>query len=244
MAGLLVGVGIAIKWIPGFLLAALVPAAGRVTRALLLVGAAAAVPVLTLAPFFLADPDGVLEVLDYRGAPGLGGLGMIVQPSLLELWMTERGVFTLNAVSEVLYDHASKFTVLALAGLMAFGYRYRPPVIEMAVLVWLIVYCVAPNFFFQYLVWGLPFFLMAGYIWQVAAVQIVALGPTLIAYAVRPVDDATAVMAVYFPLMALLWLGWVAAAVLIVRRIVRGPSRIGGGLGERLIARPAAAQTE
>jgi hypothetical protein len=38
------------------------------------------------------------------------------------------------------------------------------------------------NFFFQYLVWGLPFFLMAGYLRSVLIAQLVLIVPTLLFY--------------------------------------------------------------
>jgi len=53
-----------------------------------LVVAAVAVPAILLAPFFLADPSGASAVFDYSGAPGLGGLSLVLQPDLPADWLT------------------------------------------------------------------------------------------------------------------------------------------------------------
>lgn len=65
----------------------------------------------------------------------------------------------------------------------------------MAVLLWLAVYAFGVNFFFQYLVWGLPFFVMAGYIRSTLVVQLLVLPPTLLFY-LRPWHEV-GVAAVY-----------------------------------------------
>lgn len=218
VAGLLIGIGIAIKWVPAFALLALLPACRSPWEGARMVGAAALIPLLVLAPFALADLEGVRTTLGYSGAPGLGGLGLVVQPGLIEAWLTQKEVLMFTAPSQFLYDHTSQITLLGLAGAGAFLLRYRPAPVDAAVLVWLTVYAIAPNFFFQYLVWGLPFFLLAGMIRYVAILQLVVLAPTLIAYLAPHSPD---VAYVYVPIMILVWVGWVVALFLTGRRIVR-----------------------
>jgi hypothetical protein len=89
--------------------------------------------------------------------------------------------------------------------------------VEAAVLLWLIVYVFSPAFFFQYVVWGLPFFLMAGYLKQVALLQLTLLPPTLIFY-MSPWEDG-AIARVYVPIMAAVWLASVAALLFQARKI-------------------------
>ena len=76
-AGLLIGLGACVKTVPAFFLLALLPTVRDRRELARLVGTAAALPVLALLPFFLADPHGVKDALTYRGfrlrrGPGCG----------------------------------------------------------------------------------------------------------------------------------------------------------------------------
>jgi len=73
----------------------------------------------------------------------------------------------------------------------------------MATILWLAVYVLGINFFFQYLIWGLPFFVMAGYLRSVSAAQLTLIVPSLLFY-LRPWHQAGLAI-VYDVLMIGLW---------------------------------------
>ena len=220
LAGLLIGLGGSVKLVPLFMLVALLGSARSVREAVTLVGAAAGVMVAAMAPFVLADADGVRTALSYSGAPGLGGISLLVQPELSTAVLTRRfdGVQA-GTAAQTLYDHGKVLVVLALAAVAAFSFRYRPSAVQAAVLLWLAFYAITPAFFFQYAVWGLPFFLMAGHVAQVFALQAL-LAPAMAAFYLLP-WESDRVALVYVPVMALVWLAWVVALALQARSIVR-----------------------
>jgi hypothetical protein len=82
--------------------------------------------------------------------------------------------------------------------------------------VWLIVLAFGSGFFFQYLVWALPFLLLAGYVTAAAALQAVVTVPMVIYYA-GPWHHR-AIVYVYVPFMLVVWVAWVALAVVLARR--------------------------
>jgi hypothetical protein len=82
LAGVLVGVGAAIKTVPIFMLLALLPTARSWRERLLLVIPAVAIPVLMILPFLVADPNGVMTLSHYQSLPGFGGLSLLIQPDL------------------------------------------------------------------------------------------------------------------------------------------------------------------
>jgi hypothetical protein len=141
------------------------------------------VPVVAALPWLLADPSGVVKALRYDGAPGLGGLSLLVQPSLARGWLLWRGEFVFSGATEVLLDLRAPILLALLSSLTIFMWRFRVTPLTGTVLLWLGVYAFAGNFFFQYAVWGLPFFLMAGYLRESAALQALLVGPSLLAYA-------------------------------------------------------------
>lgn len=229
-AGLLIGVGAAIKTVPILVALALLPTARSLREGTILAGAAALVPVALMAPFVLADPGAVDTVSGYHGAPGVGGISLLVQPDLATLWLSGHAV-ELTPASRWLFDHGSVLTIIGLATAAVFLMRYRPSPARAAVVVWLVVYAASPNFFLQYAVWGLPFFLLAGYLWQVAAAQAVLLVPTLLVY-LAPVSTGLA-LGVYAPLMIGLWVAVVVCLVRTCRSIARESDlRDLGGRGE------------
>lgn len=215
-AGLLIGLGGALKTVPLLLVLALLPSARSVREGVGLVAAAAAVPLALLAPFAFADPDDVLSILGYSGGLGMGGVSLVLQPSLAELWL--RGAaFQPSAVTQALLDHGSLVSALALVAVGAFLIRSRTSAATAAVVVWLAVYVLATGFFFQYLVWGLPFFLLAGCLRETAALQAAVLLPALLFYT-GPWADA-AVVWLYVPLMLAVWVAFLVAFVRLVRAI-------------------------
>lgn len=217
-SGLLIGTGAALKTVPIILLVALVPTARRARDAALLIAAAAAIPLLLLAPFLVADPDGVLKLGGYSGAPGLGGLGMVAQPDLAREWLLSGGLdaFDLSPLSSFLFDHGERVVQAVLAGTLLFLFRFRQSPVDGAVIVWVAVYAFSPNFFFQYLIWGIPFFLMAGYLRGTVALQVAVLAPLIIAY-LAPWPTGF-VLAVYVPLMSVVWVGFLVALARLIQR--------------------------
>ncbi len=226
LAGVLVGLGIALKTVPILTLIAILPTVRSRREGVTLLGAAALIPAATLAPFFLAEPEATVQSLMYAGAPGVGGLSLVVQPSLAEVWILGHP-YEPSRVTETLASWAPLglgIVLLAVAGLLI---RRRVPAAQGVALVWLSVYAFSPNFFFQYLVWGLPFFLAVGAIRAVAAVQAVALGPTLLAL-FRPWSEP-GLLHVYVPAMIVIWLAFAAAFVMNARRAYARGYRSGPG---------------
>jgi hypothetical protein len=223
-AGLLIGVGASIKTVPGLVVLALLPTVRSPREAATLVGAAVAVPLALLAPFLAATPGDTVDAFTYRGLPGHGGISLVVQPGLAELWVKETPV-ALNGVNEWLFDHGWLVTVPALGALGVLLAATRLDAPDATVLLWLVVYVFGINFLLQYLPWGLPFFLMAGHLWRVAQLQAALLVPTVISYS-RP-WESDAVLWVYVPVMVAVWAAFAVALVVLARRAAAGSGRAG-----------------
>jgi hypothetical protein len=209
-AGALIGVGIAIKTAPVFLLLALLPAVRSRREAVVLVAAAVAIPAAVTAPFLIATYDEVRRALGYRGFPGTSGLSLLLQPELAE---QINHPVDRNGAVDFIYEKGQWIVALALAGVAAFARRRSP--LERAVLIWIAFYCVTPTFFVQYLVWGLPFFVMAGRLRLALAVQAIAIVPTIVFY--RAPWEASGVDVLYGATMIALWLLFVASFVVLAR---------------------------
>jgi Glycosyltransferase family 87 len=220
-SGVLIGVGAAIKWSPLLVALALAPSARSAREAVRLFLAAVAVPVAFLLPFFIAEPDAVAELRSYSGFAGLGGLNLVLDPGLASEWMTGNVESQqLDGISLFLTDNAGLLVGIALIALAAFMLRHRPAPIEAAVLVWLTVYTFLPNFFLHYLVWGLPFFIMAGYLKETAILQLVLIPAILIVYLIPWPSDQIAI--IYVPIMIGVWAFFAAALVTLLSRTVKG----------------------
>jgi hypothetical protein len=218
-AGLLIGIGAAVKTVPLLMLLALVPAARDRREAAVLVTAALAVPALLLAPFLIADPNGASAVIDYSGAPGLGGLSLVIQPNLAADWLTVDRLH-LTSASQWLVDLNGIPVMAALAATGLFLLRYRPSPIDAAVLVWLVVYAFSPNLFLQYAIWGLPFLLAAGYLRTTFVVEAWLVIPFVLTYAT--IWESRDIALIYSPMVIALWAASLAGAVLLARRMVAG----------------------
>jgi hypothetical protein len=210
-AGLLIGLAASIKIVPGIMVLALLPSARTWRESIALVGAAGALFLAIAAPFLIADGRAMRAALGYVGGPGLGGLSMIVQPDLVKAFLLERFDIRASSATVALHDGASALVAVAVAaaGVLLLRFRERP--IEAAVLLWLVVYVFNPNWFPQYMVWGLPFFLAAGHLVKVALVQ-AALVPVLLLFYLKPWHDE-ALVKVYFGIMLCLWLAAVVALI-------------------------------
>ncbi len=169
-AGALIGVGIAVKTIPGMMLLALLPSARSKREAATLVGAAATVPLALLVPFLVSDPEAVTRALEYPPRGTAGGIGLI-------------STLASNPVVKALLDHATLWNAAWLAGLALILWRARPAPTRAAVIVWLAAYAFATGFYLNYFVWGLSFLVLDGALVAAAAIQAVALAPMVVTYA-------------------------------------------------------------
>jgi len=213
--GLLIGAGACVKTTPIVMLLALLPAVRSWREAATLVGAAVAVPVAAMAPFLLSTPGDVREALQYKGFPGTSGLSILLQPELGEQ-LTR--LVQPNGVVDFIYDRGQVIVVLALVAVAASTARRFPDwaPAERASLLWLTFYIVTPVFFFQYLVWGLPFLILAGRLREAAAVQAFALVPTVLFY--RAPWESDVVPVLYAATMLALWGLYVFCAARTLRR--------------------------
>jgi hypothetical protein len=181
IAGALIGLGAALKTVPILMLLALLPACRSWRQAVALGAAAVAVPALALLPFFIADPSGLHDVFHYRGVAALGGLGLAVQPDLVKSWLNATPV-PANGLAVDVITHQTLILAVVLAAVAAVLARCRPHPAVAATMIWLAVFAFSANFQLSYFVWGLPFLLMAGFVWQTIALEAVLLIPTVIRY--------------------------------------------------------------
>jgi hypothetical protein len=227
VAGVLIGLGGAVKIVPLLMLLALLPTARSVLEAAKLTAAALAIPALLLAPFFFADAGAVREALSYNGLPGLGGASLVLDPSapLTAFGLETREPSKLAATAS---EH-SKYVLgpgLAVVGLVLIRRRTEP--VLAACVVWLTVYALGINMFNTYVVWGLPFFLLAGYLWQTALLQLWLFPALVLSYVLIPARDVVTlhpweVWVFYTVPMIGLWIALTVAFVRLLRRQARPP---------------------
>jgi len=213
-AGALVGLGAALKTVPIVMLIALLPSLRSRRQALTVTISALAVPLLLLAPFALTTIDGLGPVVEYEGVGGLGGLSLVAQPNLAALYVQGADV-GISPLTEALLDYGSVLTAAALLLLAALLLRWRTPAVQAAVLVWLAVYVFGYTFAFHYFVWGLPFFIMAGYLRAALFLQLALLLPLVIQYT-GPHGPAYTIA--YVALMVGVWLALLIALGRLVGR--------------------------
>ena len=209
-AGALIGLGIAVKTIPGLMLLALLPSARSKREAVTLVGAAAAVPLVLLVAYLVNDPDVVTRALEYPPRGTAGGIGLISTVSS-------------NPVVEALLDHATLWNATWLAAVALVLWRARPAPTRAAVIVWLAAYAFATGFYLNYFVWGLSFILLDGGLVAAAAIQAVALVPMVVTYA-GLFGSWIAARAFDVPMLAL-WLAFCVALALRVREALVAADR-------------------
>jgi uncharacterized membrane protein len=217
LAGALIGAGAAIKSVPIFMLLALLPSVSSRREAIRLVASAGAVVALSFLPFIVLDGTGWLDYLRYNGRGGLGSISLVVQPSLALDWFGLAGS-PMSDASQFLSDHARLIAGSALLLVAAFVFRFRARAPLAAAMIWLAVYAFGVTFFMQYIVWGLPFFLMAGYIRQVFLLEAALLAPVLIVY--LGASHAWVADALYVAPMLALWVISIVALALAGRRVL------------------------
>jgi Gpi18-like mannosyltransferase len=227
-SGLLVGLGGAIKTVPMLLIVPLLASARSMREGAKLVASAVAVVVVTCLPFCLAEPSGFEVALRYNGVPGRGGLSLLADP----VYAADRRVSVAvafsgepNGLARWLTDNSGPITIVVLLALLVFLRRYRPEPIIGIVLLWLAVFVFSPNFLSQYLIWALPFAIMAGYLRETGALQ-VAMIPTLVLTYLNTSATTRALAVAYVVMMICLWAFWVAALITVLRRVIRGRDSI------------------
>lgn len=214
-AGILIGLGAAIKTVPFFVVLALLPTARSRREAAIAVGCAVAVPLLTLLPFLIDNFGPTWKSLTFNhGVGGLGGLSVLVQPSLVHGWLV--GPLP-HLSSATLFFTAKQNLMVGVAVLLAAGVacRRRLDAVDGAVLIWLGVYIANFNWAYQYFVWGLPFFLLAGWLRQAVLLQLLLIVPAVEMY----LDfDVSALGWAVIPLSLATWALLVVAAGMVLRR--------------------------
>jgi hypothetical protein len=207
-----------------FVALALMPTARSWVERVTVLAGTAVVPILSLVPFLLETPDGVIDRMGQNsGVPGFGGLSAFVQPSLTQYWATLQGQLPEATEATLQLVDAQRFIVAAgVLAATALAWRNRLPALRAASLIYLTLFVVNPNFGYEYLIWGLPFVIAAGYLAEVALFQVAILPATLWLYW-RPglALDGWA----YFVMVQAVWLALVVVLVVVVRRLLAQRSR-------------------
>lgn len=131
------------------------------------------------------------------------------------MWLGTRPDVALSPASRALFDHGTPFAVGALlvTGAVLLWRRVEP--LPASVLMWLTVYAFGINFGITYLIWGMPFFLLAGYLRAVLLIQAALVIPLALLY-IRIGRDLP-LHWVYTPILLALWIGLVAWFVVAIR---------------------------
>lgn len=209
VAGALVGLGAALKTVPGIVVLALLPHARGARERLLLLGGAALTTGLVTLPWLLADAGALLRQLDYTGVPGAGGLSLVVHPEAALRWLV-RPVAP-NGAEQLLID-ARWLVVAVVAATAAALWRRRPDPAWGAALLFLALWTFGPALFLQYFVWGLPFLVLAGRLRLALVLQALLVVPLALFYGGPFADGAVAVP--YAASMIAVWVLGAAALLL------------------------------
>ena len=183
-AGLLIGVGTTIKTVPLLLLLPFLFSTRSGRERALLVATALGVVATACLPFLLAEPKASRRVRSRlwcaqpRGRADRSPLAashLRSDPSLAL-------VGSFPGAAGWLSDHGGPITFVVLLTLAGFLWRYRPATVDGIVTLWLAIFAFSPNFLLQYMVWALPFFIMAGYLRVTALLQLVVIPALLVTY--------------------------------------------------------------
>lgn len=171
IAGLLIGLGASIKTVPIFMLVVLLIQVRSRREAVALILPAIAVPLCALSPFLVADATHTLHSLrSHRALPGFGNLSLLIQPGFADQWL-HHNPHRVLPLTRFLFDNEYFFLGLAMVPFVAVAFVRRLPATTAAALLWTALVTFNVGFGYEYVVWALPFALMAGYLWPVAAVQ-------------------------------------------------------------------------
>jgi 4-amino-4-deoxy-L-arabinose transferase-like glycosyltransferase len=223
--GLLVGAAAALKQPMAVFLLAFLPSARSRRELVTIVAAAIAVPMLLMLPWLLATPRSVVDAMSYRGLPGIGGLSLLVQPSLAESWLGSVKALHYSGATNALQDVNGVLVALGVIGVGLLGWRRRADVVTLAAALVLTVWVLGANFALGYLVWGLPLFLLAGRVREVAGLQALFLVPTLLIYTIRSSGGHPnwVIYGVFEPFMVVAFAVFVVAWLRLVSTLARRP---------------------
>jgi glycosyl transferase family 87 len=203
LCGLLAGLGASLKLVPILVLVALIRWASSRREVVVLVASALVVPALAFAPFLVADWDGTVHTFQaHRALPGFGGIGLLVQPELAKIWLNN-GSAEPSGVSRFLLEHQGPIVAVLMVPVVGLVLARRPRPVVGAALLFSALVVLDPGFGFQYVLWALPFALMAGCIWQVAVLEALLFPPAALLYW-HPFGHAPT--AVYATFMIAAWL--------------------------------------
>jgi hypothetical protein len=93
--------------------------------------------------------------------------------------------------------------------------------------VWVATWALGAGFFFQYLVWGLPFLILAGWLQVTMLLELVLLLPTLIFY--ETPWHAEGIVVVFAAAMLVVWVAWLGGLAVLGRALWRGADHGPGG---------------
>jgi hypothetical protein len=182
VAGAILGTGAAIKTVPGLFVLALLPHAVGTRERVTLIAMTAGIPAATLVPFLAADGGAALNWLDYRGLFGQGGLSMVVQPDYVLARYGGEDFDGVTGVSQFINDHASQILLPVILLLGAWMLKKKPAPEVGICLILLCIFTVGANVFPTYVVWMLPFAVLAGWWRRIWVMQALLLGPLLVRY--------------------------------------------------------------
>jgi hypothetical protein len=225
LAGVLLGIAVSIKTTPAFLLLVLLPSVRSRDELLRLVVPTLAIPVVLLAPFLLADHITWDALKANHGVPGFGGLSSLLQPDITNSYLKlgSAPVVPRHIIVQ-LTDHQNLIVGIAVVAAAALAHWRRLSVLDRACAIWLAVYVANPNWAYQYLIWGLPFFLAAGRLRAVALLQLVLLLPALQLYFHgRWVEHG--LYHAYLPLVTIAWVGIGLALLALLLRATPAATR-------------------
>lgn len=222
-SGVAVGVGAVLKTVPGIFILPLIMVA-RPGKRFRLAAAVAVVVLLSVLPFVLAEPAGTFRALRYTGAPGGGGLSLLVQPGFASHFVGDFR-FPLSSIGSTLQTSALPLFCLGLATGLIVARRRRLDTVEACAVLAASALVLSVNFYLQYLLWFLPFAIAAGHLgWAVAlqvpaATYLVAIDgiPKLGALHARVQDAGLA--------PALMYVSSVAMTALLLAYVVRAATR-------------------
>ena len=227
-AGLLVGLGAAIKDTPVVMVLAMLPTARSWREAAVVLGCSLAVPFASVLPFLLADGHNTwLSLTGNNGIPGWGGLSLLVQPSMIRFWFDPAAGVKESGLVHWMWSEENKIVGVAVLAAGVYAFRRRMDVVPAAALIWLVLYASSPDWAFEYFVWGLPFFLLAGRRIEVALLQLVLALPAAELYFYFEVPKLEWL---YAPMIDVAWASFsIAAVALIVRNRSGRPATLPSG---------------
>jgi hypothetical protein len=215
-AGLALGIGAGIKTVPVLGLIALVPTAVDNRERLKLAIVTVAIPALAVLPFELAYTGTVHTILRYHGLPGLGGLSLLVQPHLAHHWPAS--IAHLNLANRALKHLTIPLVLVGLAVAAWFAFRKRMHPYAAVALVYGAFVVASPNFFLQYSLWVFVPVIAAGYLRTATVAAIAWILPIALVFSGELGLWSTTPTTLYAVTADLMWLGFLAMVITLIRR--------------------------